>query len=55
MQEPASGSRRLRAGCRVGRSSGLRPHLSRSDHHLRFRHRLYDFGSSSAVCFRSSP
>ena len=32
MQKPVSESRRLRAGCRLGRASGLRPSLSRDDH-----------------------
>ncbi len=35
-RKPVPGSRRLRAGCRVGRTPGLRPCLSRSDHHPRF-------------------
>ena len=52
--EPDPDSRRLRAGCRKGRASGLRPCLSRSDHRPRFRHQLYAFGSSSTVRFRSS-
>jgi hypothetical protein len=32
VQKPVSESRRLRAGCRLGRTSGLRPSLSRDDH-----------------------
>ncbi len=36
MQEPDPGSRRLRAGCRLSRASGLRSSLSRDDHHPRF-------------------
>ena len=36
MQEPDPGSRRLRAGCRLSRASGLRSSLSRDDHHSRF-------------------
>ena len=32
VQKPVSESRRLRAGCRLGRASGLRPSLSRDDH-----------------------
>jgi hypothetical protein len=32
VQKPVSESRRLRAGCRSGRASGLRPSLSRDDH-----------------------
>ena len=36
MQEPGSGSRRLSAGCRLGRASGLRPDSSRSDSRPRF-------------------
>ena len=35
-QEPDLKSCRLPAGCRSGRSSGLRPNLSRSDHQPRF-------------------
>jgi hypothetical protein len=54
VQEPDPDSRRLRAGCRKSRTSGLRHCLSRSDHRPRFRHQLYAFGSSSTVCFRSS-
>ncbi len=55
MQEPDPGSRRLRAGCRMSRASGLRSGLSRDDHHSRFRHHPYYFGLSSTVRFRSSP
>src|SRR5262249_30392772 len=32
VQKPVSESRRLRAGCRLGRASSLRPSLSRDDH-----------------------
>jgi len=54
MQEPGSGSRRLSAGCRLGRASGLRPDSSRSDSRPRFWHRRFCFDLSSAVRFRSS-
>lgn len=35
-KEPDPDSRRLRAGCRMGRASGHRPYSSRGDHHPRF-------------------
>jgi hypothetical protein len=54
VQKPVPESRRLRAGCRLGRPSGLRPNLSRDDHRPRFRHRRCLFDRSSTVCFRSS-
>jgi len=54
VKEPAPDSRRLRAGRHKGRTSGLRPYCPRGDHHPRFRRRLYYFGSSSTVRFRSS-
>src|SRR5271166_5691927 len=53
--EPDPGSRRLQAGCRSGRASGLRPNSSRRPlPSLRFRHRPVNFGTSSAVRLRSS-
>ncbi len=55
VREPDPGSRRLRAGCRMSRASGLRSGLSRDDHHSRFRHHPYYFDLSSTVRFRSSP
>src|ERR1700730_14961710 len=54
VQEPGSESLRLHAGCRLGRNQDTaqtRPGLTTSP---RFRHRLYAFDTSSAVCFRSS-
>ena len=53
--EPDPGSRRLQAGCRSGRTPGLRPNSSRRPlPSLRFRHRPVNFGTSSAVRLRSS-
>ena len=55
VQEPSSESRRLHAGCRLGRNQDTpqtRPGLTTSP---RFRHRRYAFDTSSAVCLRSSP
>jgi hypothetical protein len=54
LQEPGSESRRLHAGCRLGRNQDTpqtRPGLTTSP---RFRHHLYAFDTSSAVCSRSS-
>ena len=54
VQEPGSESRRLHAGCRLGRNQDTpqtRPGLTTSP---RFRHRLYAFDRSSAVCSLSS-
>jgi len=53
-KEPDPDSRRLQAGCRMGRTSEHRPYSSRGDHHPRFWHQPYAFGSSSTVRFRSS-
>ena len=53
--EPDPGSRRLQAGRRSGRTSGLRPNSSRQPlPSPRFRHRPVNFGTSSAVRLRSS-
>ena len=54
MEEPDPDSRRLRDRRRKGWASGLRPYSSRRQHYHRFRRRLYAFGSSSTVRFRSS-
>src|SRR5215470_20185754 len=54
MQEPSSESRRLHTGCRLGQNQDTPqtcPGLTTSP---RFRHRLYAFDTSSAVCLRSS-
>ena len=54
VQKPGSESRRLHAGCRLGRNQDIpqtRPGLTTSP---RFRHRLYAFDTSSAVRSRSS-
>ncbi len=54
-KEPDPDSRRLQAGCRPGRPSGLRPNSSRGPlPSPRFRHRPVNFGTSSAVRLRSS-
>ena len=50
--EPDPGSRRLQAGPRSGRASGLRPNSAgRPLPSLRFRRRPVNFGTSSAVRF----
>src|SRR5215469_10646708 len=54
LQEPSSESRRLHAGCRLGRTQDT-PHTCPGlPTPPRFRHRLYAFDTSSAVCLRSS-
>ena len=54
-KEPDPGSRRLQAGCRSGRASGLRPNSSQGPLPSPwFRHRPVNFGTSSAVRLRSS-
>src|SRR5271166_1152113 len=54
-KEPDPGSRRLQAGRRSGRASGLRPNSSQGPLPSPwFRHRPVNFGTSSAVRLRSS-
>ena len=55
MQKPASESRRLHAGCRLGSNQAVPQTVPGLTTSPRFRHRPYAFDTSSAVCFRSSP
>src|SRR5262249_33481586 len=54
LQKPVSESRRLRAGCRLGRASSLRPSLSRDDHLTSVSTSTMPFRPFIDVCFRSS-
>src|ERR1700751_5186242 len=53
-REPSSASRRLHAGCRPGSNQAIPRTCPGSTTSPRFRHRLYAFDTSSAVCSRSS-
>ncbi len=53
VQEPAPASRRLHAGCPSGSLQDSPRARPGRKSHPQFRHRLWNFDTSSAVCFRS--
>ena len=53
VQEPDPASRRLHAGCRSGSLQDSPRTCPGRKSHPQFRHRLWNFDTSSAVCFRS--